>query len=79
MSRLNTSEGAAGAMINLLVRGQTEAILKRRQQQEVRNNSIKLLAMASGKLTSGILGVNEHYCIDSDVRDAVSNYYAKSL
>ena len=56
---------------------QTKAILKRRRQQELKNNNIKLLAMASRKHTSGILGVSEHYYINSDVRDALSNYYEK--
>ena len=83
LSLLNTSEGTAGGMVDLLVlqemknRGRTEAILKRREKQEVRHNSIKALANGSGKLTSGMLGVNEHYCLDSDVRDAVSSYYEK--
>ena len=83
LSILNTSQGTAGEMVDLLVlqemknRGRTEAIFKRRKEQEVRSSDLKKLAMASGKLTSGILGVNENYCLDSEVRDAVSLYYEK--
>ena len=81
LSTINTTSGIASDIVDLLVLqemkncGRREAIKKRRSEQEVRQNGIKKLSTITGKLTSGILGVHEHFTLDSDVHDAVSKYY----
>ena len=83
MKGIYTTNGAAGDIVDQLViqelknRGRTDAIRKRRQQESVRNDKIKNLAAGGGKLTSGMLGANEHYSLDIDVRNAMAKYYEK--
>ena len=83
LTQINTTEGTASDIVDLLViqeiknRGRTDAIRKRRQEAGVRNDKIKMLATGGGRLTSGMLGVHEHYSLDIDVRNAMSKYYER--
>lgn len=83
IDEINTSRGPAKAAVDLMIinemknLGRTEAIRSKRIKKEESGERIKALASIGGKITSGMLAVNEHYAIDADVRDAIALHYKK--